>query len=301
MEAEYSRIRKRASADPGTAGDEGEENWAELLRDWLPPSYRVITKGRLLDEAGRESPQVDVLVLKPIYPAALHHKKKYLLSGVAAVFECKLTLERKHVYRAVETAAAIKGMTQKGEGTPYKELMTSPLFGLLSHAHSWAAKSAVDTIDKHLSDADDRFVTHPREMLDLVCVSNLATWSTSKSPLADPALEVDPDHRLSRDPKGTPTASYMCYSGQSGFASGLSQNFSPLGVFLSELLVKLAWDDEPLRDLASYFLGVDFASTSVGQVRYWNRGIYSPALRRKLTLKTLRSVLSWDEWATSIE
>jgi hypothetical protein len=36
MEAEYKRIRKVASSDPGTAGDEGEENWAQLLRDWLP-------------------------------------------------------------------------------------------------------------------------------------------------------------------------------------------------------------------------------------------------------------------------
>jgi hypothetical protein len=32
MEAEYARIRKTAAADPGTAGDEGEENWAQLPR-----------------------------------------------------------------------------------------------------------------------------------------------------------------------------------------------------------------------------------------------------------------------------
>ena len=36
MEAEYKRIRKVASSDPRTAGDEGEENWAQLLRDWSP-------------------------------------------------------------------------------------------------------------------------------------------------------------------------------------------------------------------------------------------------------------------------
>jgi len=32
IEEEYNRIRKRAYEDPGTAGDQGEENWAELLR-----------------------------------------------------------------------------------------------------------------------------------------------------------------------------------------------------------------------------------------------------------------------------
>ena len=36
MAAEYDRIQKRATEDPGTAGDQGEENWAELLRGWLP-------------------------------------------------------------------------------------------------------------------------------------------------------------------------------------------------------------------------------------------------------------------------
>ena len=35
IEEEYSRIRKRANEDPGTAGDQGEENWASLLRRWL--------------------------------------------------------------------------------------------------------------------------------------------------------------------------------------------------------------------------------------------------------------------------
>ena len=33
MSAEYNRIQMRATEDPGTAGDQGEENWAELLRD----------------------------------------------------------------------------------------------------------------------------------------------------------------------------------------------------------------------------------------------------------------------------
>ena len=37
MSAEYHRIQRRAAEDPGTAGDQGEENWAELLRGWIPP------------------------------------------------------------------------------------------------------------------------------------------------------------------------------------------------------------------------------------------------------------------------
>ena len=32
MSTEYHRIQRRAAEDPGTAGDQGEENWAGMLR-----------------------------------------------------------------------------------------------------------------------------------------------------------------------------------------------------------------------------------------------------------------------------
>jgi hypothetical protein len=91
MASEYERIYARAAEDPGTAGDEGEENWAALLREWLPPNYHVKTKGRLLSHDGSMSPQIDVLVLKPSYPLKLLEKKIWLADGVAAAFECKTT------------------------------------------------------------------------------------------------------------------------------------------------------------------------------------------------------------------
>src|SRR5258707_793855 len=80
LRREYERIRRRAWEDPGTAGDEGEENWATLLRQWLPATYHVVTKGRILDVTGSASPQVDVIVLRPEYPPFLRdqHKKLFL-------------------------------------------------------------------------------------------------------------------------------------------------------------------------------------------------------------------------------
>src|SRR5438094_9937474 len=84
LQDEYARIQKRAIEDPGTAGDQGEENWASLLRSWLPSYFRVETKGRILTSSGYASPQVDVLVLMPSYPAILLGEKLYLAGGVAA-------------------------------------------------------------------------------------------------------------------------------------------------------------------------------------------------------------------------
>lgn len=43
---DYERIRARSRDDPGTAGDQAEEDWAEILRNWLPANCAVVTKGR---------------------------------------------------------------------------------------------------------------------------------------------------------------------------------------------------------------------------------------------------------------
>src|ERR1022692_3734321 len=118
LSAEYQRIQQRALADPGTAGDQGEENWAAILRRWLPAEFTVVTKGRILGHKGDASQQVDVIVLHPAYPPDLRDKKLYLAGGVAAVFECKLTLKASHVKDAIKNAATIKRLTPKRTGTP---------------------------------------------------------------------------------------------------------------------------------------------------------------------------------------
>ncbi|MFF8021546.1 DUF6602 domain-containing protein [Streptomyces sp. NPDC007896] len=61
MQLEYERIRLRATEDPGTAGDEGEENWASLFRKWLPGDLQITTKGRVLCGNGDTTDQVDIV------------------------------------------------------------------------------------------------------------------------------------------------------------------------------------------------------------------------------------------------
>ena len=305
MEAEYARIQKTSVQDPGTAGDEGEENWAALLRAWLPPAYSVVTKGQLLDEAGSLSPQCDVLVLKPSYPPALRTRKKYLLAGIAAVFECKLTLKKRHVLDAAETASIIKRMSKVREGSPYRELVVPPLYGLIAHSHSSrrgkSKQHAMGLVEKHLTEADLSFVSHPREMIDLVCIADTATWVTTKDSLTDPR-DVHPSTRARMDAQGEPSAGYMCHSYcGDGVSVGQFEGFSPIGVFLCELLVKLAWEDPSLRDIARYFVGVEFSSSASGMIRSWSRDIYSPSLRRRISLRRLKSEVDWDEWSASIQ
>jgi len=48
MEDDYTRILENVKDDPGTAGNQGEENWKELFENWLPPIFQIVTKGRIL-------------------------------------------------------------------------------------------------------------------------------------------------------------------------------------------------------------------------------------------------------------
>jgi hypothetical protein len=135
LQAEYLRIRKRSSEDPGTAGDQGEENWASVLRAWLPQYFHVVTKGRILTESGYASPQIDVLVLSPAYPRLLLDKKVYLSGGVVAAFECKITLTAEDVRWAVTTSATLRAALPKRDGSPYRELNCGVIYGLFAHSH----------------------------------------------------------------------------------------------------------------------------------------------------------------------
>ncbi len=82
IEEEYKRIQKHAKEDPGTAGDQGEENWRQILEQWLPPYFSVVTKGKILFASGYRSPQVDVLILRPSYPPILKNRKDFLAECV---------------------------------------------------------------------------------------------------------------------------------------------------------------------------------------------------------------------------
>jgi len=137
MQDEYNRIRKRAAADPGTAGDQGEENWATILRGWLPRNFEVVTKGRLISYDGQLSPQIDIVVLNSSYPTKLRDKKVFLAGGVVATFECKTTLKAAHIPNVVNTTKLLKQLYLPRSGSPYRELQAPIICGLLAHSHSW--------------------------------------------------------------------------------------------------------------------------------------------------------------------
>ena len=302
MESEYLRIRSRASEDPGTAGDQGEENWAELLREWLPPTCRVVTKGRILSPDGRASPQVDVLVLKDVYPEKLLNKKLYLSAGVAAAFECKTTLTASHIEQAAKTCVEIKSLCADRTGTPYRETHSPIIYGLLSHSHSWKRPDSKPATNVELTwiASDHDHAQHPKDSLDLICVSDLGMWCPAKFTfIATPNFDADPRLESVRhtfpDPLGTARIAYTGFIPDRDYPR---LKYTPIGAFMVKVYNALAWEIPSLRGLAEYFTLSGIGGNGEGKFRHWPISIYSEGLQASILRERASGpIQKWDEWS----
>ena len=295
MAAEYDRIQMRATEDPGTAGDQGEENWAELLRGWLPRTYEIVTKGRIISQDGHTSPQIDILVLKSTYPEKLLTKKLYLAAGIAAAFECKTTLKSAHIEQAVKTCAEIKNLYPAREGTPYKELHAPIVYGLLAHSHSWKGNNSTPAanIKQTLLKSDQLHVSHPREYLDLLCVADLGTWKIMKTlaPLARAAHYKIPMNIVLENNLALQTAYIMATSAN----TNQNEYFTPIGSCIFDLSRKLAWEDTQLQEISQYYEGTKMGGLGKGESRLRNFS-FSENVTRQLQNHHF-TLENWNEWS----
>ncbi|MDG9694066.1 hypothetical protein QC281_28680 [Streptomyces sp. DH17] len=253
IQLEYQRIRARTAEDPGTAGDEGEENWAELFRDWLPGDLQISTKGRILCADGTATNQVDIVALSSIYPHGMTGKKMYLASEVVAVFECKTTLRGEHIDRTMESASRAKEAIYRTHG---KEI----IYGLVAHSHSWGEdkEKAVSAISRKIVSAGKDHVQHPNNLLDFICVADLGCWKVH--------AEVDQEAYGHGNP-------VTFYSGPPSPRDTFADKDSlPIGSMITYLLRRLTHDHEKYRSLSWYFgmAGIEGSgSYSSEHLRVW--------------------------------
>lgn len=304
LASEYQRIVARAQEDPGTAGDQGEENWASFLRQWLPKGYHVVTKGRILSVDGEASPQVDVLVLTPSYPPALLDKKLYLAAGVAAAFECKTTVRKEHIREAIKTGEVIhrlahpSGDRSSRTGTPYLELHSGITYGLLAHAHSWSAETASNHIGEVVDDGIES-ASHPRNLLDVVCIANLGTWTTMKISYNGPNLNVwHLDRHREEFPDGYASATMFGPAPEGTFPE-VPESFPniPVAQLCAYLTSRLAWEDASMRDIADYFRVAGLLGHGRGRSKGWSiDGVYTPEVSDRLQGGNVTFAGRWNQW-----
>lgn len=293
IEDDYNRIQLNAIKDPGSAGDKGEEIWKIFLESWLPTEFKIVTKGNIILKNGEISPQIDILVINPSYPPKLLEKKIYYIDGVVAAFECKLTLKSKHIANALRTSKILKENSLKKEGTPYSELNSNIIYGLLAQSHSWKNKNStpVRNIENNLIKNDKKFIFHPREMIDVICVADLATWVASKISV------IIPKNQFIQNLPSILSTGYVQFSNEIIKTNGMKQNINPLCSLLYFLTKKLAKNFVSLRCILNIYNSINFLDDGHGQTRIWDSNeVFSQELKSKIKNGQAHSSDAWDDW-----
>lgn len=247
---DYKIVKMRSRDDPGTAGDQVEEQWAGILRKWLPATYPVITKGRILFEDQDSSPQVDVLVLKPSYPIALRDQKYIFSGGVLAAFECKLTLRSRDISDAFRNCSKIKRKARHNFGTPQDELCRLPIFGILAHSHDIKAKNGDSRLYEHIERAQNKYAEHLSELIDIICVAEEATIPLDINLLI--GSNLDDPHRQDLKDIGIDEAISAMYTIHSEADEREISFGDILAGFIHNLTQRLALHDPTIRDWADH-------------------------------------------------
>lgn len=301
MAAEYRRIYQRTLEDPGTAGDEGEENWAALLREWLPSRYQIVTKGRVVFPDRSASPQVDVLVLGASYPPRLLTKKLYLSSGVVAAFECKNTLTAAHVREAARTASVLKSRVPKRTGSIQEELRLPLVYGLLAHSHAWKSENStpIENIDSALIDAIHG-TEHPSQLIDVICVADLAAWTLGH--FIECPWFFEPRIRELRASRGVPPEG-MVASQYTRFTEGVFgadvREPSPVAILVTHLLQWSAWEDHDARPIADYFRLAGLMGSGTGPGIPWPLTVFTDEVQARLRVNppSTGPASFWNRWS----
>ncbi len=258
IQSEYLRVTRKSSEDPGTAGDQGEENWKHILEMWIPDYFHIVTKGRIINEEGKCGPQIDILVLSPEYPKQLLSCKEYLAAGVVAAFECKLTLRSTDIRKFIENSKKIRNLVSEYDGnkTIRSELVSPVYYGLLAHSHSWKKPKSkpLDTLNKQLLRCDNEIITHPKEMPNCICVADLGSWHSAKI-----LLPTDMNNDTLNCSVNTAYVKAMTDAA----------NYTPIGAMIYDLLEHLAWDYSNMRSMVRYLNNMSIESSGEGALRQW--------------------------------
>lgn len=295
--AEYRRITARSVEDPGTAGDRAEENWAAIFRDWLPSNYPVVTKGRIVNANGETSPQVDILVLSPCYPRKLLNQKLYFAGGVVAAFECKLNLRASDFKKVFSNAARVKRLLPSTSGTPFDELHQKPVFGLLAHsAHFSLRKNGTEKLFEKIFEYETAFAEHPREMLDIICVADTATWILNKAVHIPSFMEPSAEEMLNDfGVKEGVSTIYLMQSEEEKLGElGLDTSGDIFSALMYSITRFLAFEDLGIRGFSEY-LTLSGSWGGIGQPTIWDLSVLSSAVVKRLKKKGYQND-PWSKW-----
>jgi hypothetical protein len=238
-------------------------------------------------------------VLRPSYPFHLRDQKYYFSGRVIAVFECKLTLKKEHLNKFFKTVAEIKrkssfSQTFEQFKTPYHELFKLPIVGLLSHSHIWRSRDASEAIYDRISEFENEFVEHPRELPDVICVADAATFTLGK--IVEIGKEVPMEILEDIQAMGMKEAvsvMYSIYDDEPFGAYELNRRGRILASLIFSVIRWMAREDESLRPWADHLEAALGTHLGIGRPTFWSAEILPKAILQKVR----RSGFALDRWS----
>ncbi|MHA1749522.1 MAG: DUF6602 domain-containing protein [Promethearchaeota archaeon] len=309
LQDEWNRIQKWVRADPGTAGNQAELNWANILCNWLPSNYHIVTKGRIINSMKQMSPQIDIIVLHPSYPIGLRDKKLYFSSGVVAAFECKLTLTLKEMRKAFKNSFEFKKLYKPKLGDPYNELHLPIMYGILSHSHDLKSTEEKLKMSIHKRIRDITIETlqiferknpsfcHPRYLTDIISIANVATFSLQKALLIGNFKNKQLLKTLySDDPSDCLATYYLAFP--KNINNSKNHTGKVLGALIAEITKYLAYQDHSLREFSNYLFETDIwiGEATINSIK-WQPDVFSSEVLEEIQKKGFKND-KWSMWAS---
>lgn len=193
-ELQVRLARARSLTHPTSAGDEGEQGWSDVLRDFLPRRYDVARHRFVIDADGRVSEQQDIVIYDGQFAPTflvLGSTQFIPVESVYAVLEVKPTMDRETVVYAGDKAASVRrlaynpGKVRIYTGDLNERAPIRPLAGLLCHDSDWADPFG-EHFERALGDLDDD------ARLDMGCVALKGAFSAG----VDTVVSADADRAL---------------------------------------------------------------------------------------------------------
>lgn len=193
MVASFEAMRA-ATQHPTTRGDGTEDEWRNVLADFLPQRFAV-NPAFVVDSHGQASQQIDLVVHDRHYSPTLWNMAGTLfipVECVYAVFEVKQTLDHQMITYAGTKAASVRGLHRTS--VPIQRLGQEPsaaepkpiLAGLVTTRCGWVGGLGQPLVDS--------LRTLPAEQhLDLGCALEAGMFEVAIGSSGDPVEVAGPD------------------------------------------------------------------------------------------------------------
>ena len=169
-------------------------------------------------------------------------------------------------------------------GSTQTEMTKPPVFGLLAHSSTWKSplSTPIDNVDLAVQAALDTPDVAPWDLLDIVCIGDVAAWTLSHFIEAPFLFATDLWQlrvNLGIDPTGRIGTQYTRWkAGQ--FGDGPAPN--PIAILVAHLLERFAWSDRGLRPMADYFRVTGLLGQGAGPARSYPLHALSDTALREL-------------------